>query len=557
MKALSFEDKQNICNEYKSGVSIKTLYQKYNVGDRRIKNILTENNIIINDSHKKISSNDDYIEKNIQRFPFHIGYKYLARLISDHNICFDDYLNKSGILISYIKNKLNIEIPSLFLRKKFFHLNNKQWYENYFEIIEIPINDIKKKKCPYCNWETIDTENKSGMFETHLLKEHSMTKFEYLQEFPEDREYFSLSNKTLDRQLETNEKKFVCCLICGKKYARIDWRHLSKHGISKQEYINKYCKETISSELKDKLSNNAILLNKNIKSSYKSKPEIEISNMLKTFGVECINNDRVQLNGRELDIYIPKYKIAIEYNGNFWHNEKYIDRYKHFNKMIECQKKGIKLIQIFEDEYINKKEIVLNKIKHILGISNSNNKIFGRKCLISEIDSSSAKYFLNKYHIQGFVSSSIYLGAFYNGELVAVMTFKKEPNNSLDFELNRFASNYNYVCCGVGGKLFSYFIKNYNPNIIKSFADRRWTINEDNNLYIQLGFKFDKYIRPDYRYYNQNVDKYNRFHKFNFRKQILHKKYGLPLTMTEDEMTKQLGYYKIWDCGLIKYVWRK
>ena len=53
MKALSFEDKQNICNEYKSGVSIKTLYQKYNVGDRRIKNILTENNIIINDSHKK------------------------------------------------------------------------------------------------------------------------------------------------------------------------------------------------------------------------------------------------------------------------------------------------------------------------------------------------------------------------------------------------------------------------------------------------------------------------------------------------------------------------
>ena len=88
MKALSFEDKQNICNEYKSGVSIKTLYQKYNVGDRRIKNILTENNIIINDSHKKISSNDDYIEKNIQRFPFHSGYKYLARLISDHNICF-------------------------------------------------------------------------------------------------------------------------------------------------------------------------------------------------------------------------------------------------------------------------------------------------------------------------------------------------------------------------------------------------------------------------------------------------------------------------------------
>ena len=27
--------------------------------------------------------------------------------------------------------------------------------------------------------------------------------------------------------------------------------------------------------------------------------------------------------------------------------------------------------------------------------------------------------------------------------------------------------------------------------------------------------------------------------------------------MTENEMTKSLGYDKIWDCGLFKYVWRK
>lgn len=60
-------------------------------------------------------------------------------------------------------------------------------------------------------------------------------------------------------------------------------------------------------------------------------------------------------------------------------------------------------------------------------------------------------------------------------------------------------------------------------------------------------------LPPDYRY----VDKYKRVHKFNFRKQILHKKYGLPLSMTEREMTDQLGFYRIWDCGLYKYVWRK
>ena len=27
--------------------------------------------------------------------------------------------------------------------------------------------------------------------------------------------------------------------------------------------------------------------------------------------------------------------------------------------------------------------------------------------------------------------------------------------------------------------------------------------------------------------------------------------------MTETEMAKELGYDRIWDCGLIKYVWER
>ena len=135
------------------------------------------------------------------------------------------------------------------------------------------------------------------------------------------------------------------------------------------------------------------------------------------------------------------------------------------------------------------------------------------------------------------------------------MTFLNEGKDR--WNLTRFASDYNYICQGVGGKLFKYFIRGYNPNEVKSFADRRWTINEENNVYIQLGFKFDKYLAPEYRYYNPKVDRYKRFHKFAFRKQILHKRFNLPLTMSETEMTKALGYDRIWDCGLIKYVWKK
>jgi len=288
----------------------------------------------------------------------------------------------------------------------------------------------------------------------------------------------------------------------------------------------------------------------------KSKYEKEISDFIKQLGLEVIESDRSLISPYEIDIYIPSKKIGIEYNGLYWHSDAVgKDKNYHLNKLKLCKEKGVSLIQIFEDEYINHKEIVLNKLKHILGVQQDLPKIMGRKCTIKEITNKEAKEFLNTYHIQGFTPSTLYLGAFYNDELVSVMTFKKETNNTLKWELNRFASNYNYICQGVGGKLFKYFIRNYNPDEIKSFADRRWTIDEINNVYLQLGFKFKSYIKPDYSYLHNGL--LIRQHKFKFRKKILSKKYNLPINMTEDEMRKKINAHRIYDCGLIKYVYQK
>ena len=105
--------------------------------------------------------------------------------------------------------------------------------------------------------------------------------------------------------------------------------------------------------------------------------------------------------------------------------------------------------------------------------------------------------------------------------------------------------------------MFAYFVRNYNPEVIVSFADRRWTVSPDNNLYTKLGFVLDSVTRPDYRYYNEKVNKFKRIHKMTMSKTRLHTKYGLSMDMTELEMAKSLGYDRIWDCGLFKYVWRK
>ena len=283
------------------------------------------------------------------------------------------------------------------------------------------------------------------------------------------------------------------------------------------------------------------------------KPEDEIISLFTE--IEHQQHNREILNGMEIDIFIPPLKLGIEYNGLRWHSEEFgKDHRYHLDKLNKCNEQGIKLIQIFEDEWINHREICESKLKQICGL-NRNPKIYGRKCEIREITNKDIAYkFLDKNHIQGRTSFTIALGAYHQEELVGVMTFKNEKEGYWD--LNRFATDINYQCVGIGGKLFKYFTRNYPFIEIKSFADRRWTTDPTNNLYIKLGFEFDSYVPPSYWYHNPKINPYTRFHKFGFRKQHLHKQYGLPLTMTEREMTKALGYVRIWDCGLVKYIYK-
>jgi len=263
---------------------------------------------------------------------------------------------------------------------------------------------------------------------------------------------------------------------------------------------------------------------------------------------KIINNDRTIINPFELDVYVPNKKIAFEYNGLWYHSEKNgKDKDYHINKTNKCGEKGIRLIHIFEDEWIFKRKIVEERIKYILNIVENKQKIFARKCEIKEIDYKTKNDFLLKNHLQGADKSIIKLGAFYNNILVSIMTFSKgnisKGSKHIEgkWELNRFCSDSNCLVVGIAGKLLSYFKKNYVWNEIFSYADLRWS---EGNVYFKLGFDLDYATKPNYWY----IKDFKRFHRFSLRK-----KYDDPKNITEKLLRLSEGYQIIWDCGNLKF----
>jgi hypothetical protein len=270
---------------------------------------------------------------------------------------------------------------------------------------------------------------------------------------------------------------------------------------------------------------------------------------LNILNIKYETNKKIPNKKSEIDIYLPDFKLGIEFNGLYWHNELFKTKNYHLNKTIDCNTNGIELIHIFEDEWLYKKEIVLSIIKNRLGITSD--RIYARKCEIKEINSKESKKFLNENHIQGNVNSKVKIGLFYENKLVSLMTFSKGRilmgGKNTEWELNRFCNVIGLNVVGGASKLFNCFIKIKQPKTVISFCDLRYGTG---NLYKKLKFEFLYNTNPNY-FYIKDGKRYNRF---SYRKNILIEK-GFDKNKTEMEIMKSLGYNRIYDCGSMKFQW--
>jgi hypothetical protein len=280
--------------------------------------------------------------------------------------------------------------------------------------------------------------------------------------------------------------------------------------------------------------------------------ENEIKDFINSLNVvQENNNKKILINRFEIDIYIPENKIGIEFNGLYWHSDIYKHKNYHLNKTEECEKQGILLLHVFENEWLFRKKIVKSVIKSKLGLCDD--KIYGRKCVVREIDTQSSKNFLDKNHLQGTVNSKINIGLFHDDKLVSVMTFGKKrfalssENSDNEYEMLRFCNKLNTVVIGGADKLLKHFIRTHQPKSILTFADRRYS---NGNLYKQLGFKYLGNTEPNYWYFKKN--ELMTHHCFNYRKDVLVKD-GFNSDMRENEIMQERDYHRIYDCGSMKF----
>lgn len=268
--------------------------------------------------------------------------------------------------------------------------------------------------------------------------------------------------------------------------------------------------------------------------------------ILSIYNGEVKQSNRSILKGKELDIYIPDKKIAIEYNGLYSHyyrpderNESLIKGSSyHLNKTIECKKQGIQLLQFYSDEWNYKQDIVKSIISSKLRLNKS---VYARQCNKIIVDVNIKNKFLNDNHIQGEDKSRIKLGLEYNGELICLMTFcKSRFNRNYEWELSRFCTKKGYNVVGGFSRLLKWFKDSYTGSIV-SYADRRYS---QGDVYLKNGFNVIKVNKPSYYYVDNNCLK--RFNRMKFQKKLIG-----AYDCTEYEKARELGYNKIYDCGTI------
>ena len=449
--------------------------------------------------------------------------------------------------------------------------------EGYMLLTQTYINNLQKLRyiCPngHVNQITLSKFNQGRRCKICAYVTRNMPtklKYNYVKKYIDSIGYTLISDKYINNNSKINVRcdkgheysvRFLSlqsgrrCKICMNKQHGINSRHT-------YEYVKAYIEQTgytlLSTEYNTARDKLKIKCNKGHEYNVQwyhfqqgsrcphcnpmySKAEKQVAEFVSQF-VEIDENNRTILNGRELDVYVPSKQLAIEYCGLYWHNDAHLPRNYHRTKLDECTAKGIRLITIFEDEWLDNPDICKSRIKHALGVQS--NRLYARKCTIQELTPKQANEFYRANHLQGATRGKLHLGLFHDATLVQAMTIGELSRMHVakrTLEVKRMSNLIGYSVVGGASKLFKYIRKytlDNGYNYIRSYADLRWGTG---GVYEQLGFS--EVTRT--KYTPHYVLGQSRFRNQGLRKTPEERLTG----KTEWQLRSEQGYTRIWDCG--------
>ena len=147
-------------------------------------------------------------------------------------------------------------------------------------------------------------------------------------------------------------------------------------------------------------------------------------------------------HGPQIDIYLPQKKLGIEYNGCVWHSLKSSAHYTPREKTNLAIKKGIRLIHIYDYEWLNYTDTFKNFLYDLI---KTDKKHLIRSQEVLEINKEEFDKFCRNYHLFGNNGhSQIFYGIKNKDELVAVAGFSKARSKKYDWEWRRSCVKFRY-----------------------------------------------------------------------------------------------------------------
>ena len=216
----------------------------------------------------------------------------------------------------------------------------------------------------------------------------------------------------------------------------------------------------------------------------------------------------------------------------------------HQKKSHTAEGEGYQVIHIFDWDDKSK----------IIDLLLQRETVYARKTELHEVSYEDCTKFLMENHLQGSCrGQDIRIGLYLNEELISIMTFgKPRYNKNYQYELLRYCSSKNVI--GGAQKLFTHFIREFNPESIISYCDRS---KFRGDVYQKLGFTLLTGGKPSCHWYSP---KENRHITDNFLRQrgydqIFNESYGKGTS--NEELIIKRGYYPIYDCGQDTYTFKK